>query len=165
MLISYWLLLPLAVQMFLVALDEQFFHRKRGLPRWERLGHPLDTLTVSACLAWILYIPPRPRTVAAFAALALFSALFVTKDEWIHRRCCGAAEHWIHACLFILHPAVLIGAGLVWPAAHGLAMPGPYISRGGLERSLLSLACGGTLLFALYQFVYWNLLWRETRGG
>jgi hypothetical protein len=165
MLISYWLLLPLGLQTLLAVLDERLFHTKRGLPRWERLGHPLDTLTVAACFAWILLLPPRPPAVAGFAALALFSTLFVTKDEWIHHRCCGVAEHWIHACLFLLHPLVLLGAGFVWPAAHGLSIPVSFVSAGGFERALLNVAFCGTLVFAAYQFIFWNLLWRGSRTG
>jgi len=28
-----------------MGVDEFYFHRRRGLPRWERLAHPLDTMT------------------------------------------------------------------------------------------------------------------------
>jgi len=165
MLNSHWLLVPLALQMSLVGVDECFFHRKRGLPRWERLGHPLDTLTVFVCLSWILYVPPRPRTVALFAAMAAVSMFFVTKDEAVHRRHCCAAEHWLHACLFTLHPLGLTGAGFLWPAAHGMPGAIAWVSAGSHSRDLLSLACGGTLLFAAYQFTYWNLLWRGAPNG
>jgi hypothetical protein len=48
MLNSIFLFIPFALQMCCMAVDEVHFHRQRGLPRWERLGHPLDTLTVCA---------------------------------------------------------------------------------------------------------------------
>ncbi len=46
MLNSIFLFIPFALQTCCMAVDEVHFHRQRGLPRWERLGHPLDTLTV-----------------------------------------------------------------------------------------------------------------------
>ena len=38
------LYLPFAVQGLAILVDEFWFHHRRGLPRWERLGHPIDTL-------------------------------------------------------------------------------------------------------------------------
>ncbi len=133
------------------------------MPRWERVGHGLDTMSVFACLSWVLYVPPNPRNVVVYAALAVFSCLFVTKDEIVHHRHCGAGEHWLHACLFVLHPIVLASAGLLWPAAHGYAPGGAgWIRVHGFERAFLAFGCASTLLFAAYQFVYWNLLWSRT---
>ena len=90
MLNSYWLSVPFILQMLCMAADELWFHRRRGLPRWERIGHPLDTLTVVLCLAWILCVQPTHRTVLVFVALAVFSSVFVTKDEPVHWRRCSA---------------------------------------------------------------------------
>ena len=141
--------------------DELWFHRKRGLPRWERIGHPLDTLTVILCLLWILWVRPSRPAVAAFAGLAIVSCLFVTKDESIHWRYCTAAEQWVHAILFILHPVVLASAAFLWPAISG-GMTGPswIVRYFGFERPFLTFTCALMLGFGLYQFVFWNLLWR-----
>lgn len=49
---SLFLFIPFPLQMICMAVDEAHFHRWRGLPRWERLGHSLDTLTVLACFMW-----------------------------------------------------------------------------------------------------------------
>ncbi len=61
---SALLLAPLAVQGIAMAVDELHFHRRRGLGRWERLGHPLDTLTVLACIGWTLAVTPTAAHAA-----------------------------------------------------------------------------------------------------
>jgi hypothetical protein len=161
MLNSFWVMLPFALQMLFMSIDEYVFHRKRGLPRWERVGHPLDTATVVVCFGWVLLVPPRAGTAAIFAALCVFSTLFVTKDEGVHNKHCTAAEQWLHALLFILHPIVFASAALLWPAVHaGGFSPADWILYSGRERPFLILAFALTLLFGIYQFVYWNLLWR-----
>lgn len=159
MLNAHWLAVPFVLQMFCMAADELIFHRRRGLPRWERIGHPLDTLTVVICLGWILLFPPSRGSVAVFAALAVLSCVFVTKDEPVHRRYCSAAEQWVHSVLFMLHPIVLASAALLWPAAAG--SPARWvIETSGFERIFLTAVCVLILAFAVYQFVFWNLLWR-----
>ena len=158
MLNSYWLTLPFILQMLCMAADELCFHKKRGLPQWERIGHPLDTLTVVLCLAWILWVPPSRRTVTVFIGLAVLSCVFVTKDEWVHRRCCSAAEQWLHALLFMLHPVVLGSAAFLWPAVRG-APEGLPIRFSGFEGAFLIFICASMVGFGLYQFIFWNLLW------
>jgi 2-polyprenyl-6-hydroxyphenyl methylase/3-demethylubiquinone-9 3-methyltransferase len=135
---------PIALQALAMLVDEAWFHRRRELPRWERVGHPLDTLTIAACLAWLLAVPPSAQhALPGYAALAIASTLFVTKDEGVHARLCSAGEHWLHAVLFALHPIVLAAfAGLWW---HG-------------ERTLLGIQLALVLAFAAYQVVYWNVL-------
>jgi hypothetical protein len=161
MLNSVWIMLPFVLQMLCMTIDEFVFHKRRGLPRWERIGHPLDTATVLICFGWVLSAPPSPGAVAVFTTLGVFSTLFVTKDEFVHNRHCTGAEQWLHALLFILHPSVLASVALLWPAAHagGSSLAG-WVLYSGIERAFLLLAAGLTLLFGIYQFVYWNLLWR-----
>jgi hypothetical protein len=165
MLNSYWLIVPFALQALLMAVDELRFHRRRGLPRWERIGHPLDTLTVAVCLAWILFTQPNHRTVIVFFAMAVFSCVFVTKDEPVHRRCCSAAEMWLHAFLFILHPVTLAIAGIFW-SAMGNGSPAlfaGFVRFSGFERTFLTLTCAFMVLFGIYQFVFWNLAWQPKK--
>jgi 2-polyprenyl-6-hydroxyphenyl methylase/3-demethylubiquinone-9 3-methyltransferase len=130
----------IGAQAFAMIVDEFHFHRRRGLPRWERIGHPLDTLTIALCLAWLLV---APRAWEGYVALAIASTLFVTKDEGVHAKQCGAGEHWLHAVLFALHPIVL--AAFAWLAWQGY-------------RSVLVGQLAITLAFMTYQVVYWNLL-------
>lgn len=127
--------------------DELYFHRRRGLSRWERVGHPLDTLSVFACSALALWARPVPVNVTAYAGLALFSCLLVTKDEHVHARSCTAAEHWLHAVLFMLHPAALTVVALIW------------ISGG--QRPLVAAQASAVLAFGIYQTLYWNCPWKR----
>ena len=126
--------LPLALQGIAMLVDEAWFHRRRGLPRWERIGHPLDTLTIIACLGWLL----AGGGLAGYVVLAIGSTLFVTKDEPVHARLCSGGEQWLHAVLFALHPVVL---------AAFVMLPEPLLV------GELIVTSG----FLVYQAVYWNV--------
>ncbi|HLV68897.1 MAG TPA: hypothetical protein VKY73_23935 [Polyangiaceae bacterium] len=139
-----WLLAPAAVQGIVMIGDELHFHRRRGLPRWERWGHPLDTASVLACYGLALGAPAEPPFTIVYAALAVISCLLVTKDEFIHAERCTPAEHHLHAILFLLHPIVLAAAFTLWIDG---------------ERGALGVLFGLTLAFGLYQLVYWNVPW------
>jgi len=153
--------------MLFVAGDEFWFHTRRGLPRWERIGHPLDTLTVVLLLAWILFVAPAYGTVVVFLVLVVFSCIFITKDEAVHKRYCSTAEMWLHSILFMLHPIMLASAGLLWPALWSAASGvSTWIVRPlGFERAFLSSACSLMILFGFYQFVFWNLLWHPKKAA
>jgi hypothetical protein len=145
------LLLPAFLQGLAMFVDEFVFHRKRGLPRWERLGHPLDTLTVAVCYGWLVAVPPnRPYALGIYVGLCAFSCLFITKDEIVHSKSCEPLETWLHAVLFVLHPIVFLAFGLIW--------------RSQAAAWILWGALGFTLALFVYQFLYWNLL-TETRTG
>jgi 2-polyprenyl-6-hydroxyphenyl methylase / 3-demethylubiquinone-9 3-methyltransferase len=131
------LVVPLALQAVAMAVDEGWFHRRRGLPRWERIGHPLDTLTIALCLGWLLIAGPD----AVYVALAVGSTLFVTKDEWVHARHCSPGEQWLHAVLFALHPVVLAMFALLWWQG---------------ATTILAVQLALVLAFGVYQVVYWN---------
>lgn len=149
--------------MLAMAFDEFYFHWRRKLPRWERLGHPLDTLTVLICWFYLLQVRPSATSAGIYALLAIFSCLFVTKDEWVHKQHCDAGENWLHAVLFILHPLMLISAALLWAELHPDTSGIPVfqmIHYEGFESNFFLMNTGITLLFGLYQLVYWNLLWK-----
>lgn len=152
---SQLLVIPFILQMICMGFDELFFHRQRSLSRWERIGHPLDTVTVLLCFGWVIANAPTRSTMVVYLLLATFSCFFITKDEKIHREECPAAEHWLHAVLFILHPVILICIGLLWPALHGRSSA--IISFSGWERNFLLGNFVLTILFGLFQLVYWNL--------
>jgi hypothetical protein len=135
------------VQAVLMLADEFHFHHKRRLPRWERIGHPLDTLSVFGCYAMTLALSPGDGAVGFYIVAAVSSCLFVTKDEFVHAKSCGPAEHWLHALLFVVHPVVLTMAALLW-------------IQGG-HRTLLAAQCLATLAFGIYQIVYWNGPWKQ----
>ena len=129
--------------------DECLYHRRRGLPSWERVGHPIDTATVVACFAWLLATRPSRGNVLVYGLLAAFSCLFVTKDEPTHAVSCSAGEHWLHAVLFLLHPVVFIAAGYLWWT--------------GSLRIVLVAGAVLTAGFGTYQLLYWNGPWRRPR--
>jgi 2-polyprenyl-6-hydroxyphenyl methylase/3-demethylubiquinone-9 3-methyltransferase len=136
-------LVPVALQAAAMLVDEGWFHRRRELPRWERIGHPLDTLTIATCLGWLL----AGGGFGGYIGLAIASTLFVTKDEGVHAKLCGAGEQWLHAVLFALHPIVLAAFGyLAWSGHHGVLVGQLVV----------------TLAFMTYQVVYWNVA-RRTR--
>jgi hypothetical protein len=145
---SAWLpIVAFAFQGILMTIDELHFHRRRGLPRWERIGHPLDTLSVLACYAVALGFSPEAKAIRLYAGLAILSCLFITKDELVHAKLCEPAEQWLHALLFVIHPIVLASAAWLW--IHG----GPRTSLVGLVAITLS--------FGIYQLVYWNRPWKQ----
>ncbi len=163
----WWLaIIPFAAQGLAIAVDEGVFHIKRGLPKWERIGHPLDTLTVIACMAYVIWVPFSMTSLTIYIALSVFSTLFITKDEFVHNEHCPATEQWLHALLFILHPITLICAGFIWPVAQGISVT-PWIASWLNNPEALSLFLIGQFalmsLFMLYQIVFWNLIWRESK--
>jgi 2-polyprenyl-6-hydroxyphenyl methylase/3-demethylubiquinone-9 3-methyltransferase len=135
---------PVILQALAMIADEAWFHRRRELPRWERIGHPLDTMTIAICLGWLLATAPSdPWARGVYIGLAIASTLFVTKDEWVHARLCSAGEQWLHAVLFALHPIVLAAFGLAWWTGHEAWLVGQ-----------LAVTVG----FLAYQDIYWNVI-------
>jgi 2-polyprenyl-6-hydroxyphenyl methylase/3-demethylubiquinone-9 3-methyltransferase len=133
--------LPCALQGLAMGVDELGFHRRRPVPRWEWLGHLLDTLVFMACLAVAALLPPAPGNLRLYAILAAVSCLVITKDEFIHQKLCPGGEHWLHAVLFVLHPMVLGAVFCLWT---GFAPPWapPAAAAQGLPRLQLALAAG-----------------------
>lgn len=160
----WWLaVIPFAAQMILMTFDEVHFHYKRGLPLWERIGHPLDTLSVLICFGFVLASPFSEFNLKIYCALALFSCLMVTKDEFVHKHHCAGMEHWLHACLFILHPIVLTMTGIIWPIIQGIQNTFWLLSWLDNPTALMwfmYIQTGAIAAFLLYQIVYWNFIWR-----
>lgn len=156
-------LIPFAIQGLSIFFDEAIFHVRRGLPLWERIGHPLDTLTVIVCMGFVLWVPFTPVSLSVYALLATFSTLFITKDEFVHNEHCPATEQWLHAILFVLHPITLISAGFIWPVAQGVEVA-QWISNWLNNPPLLHRFLVGQLilmsLFMVYQILFWNVFYR-----
>ena len=163
---AFLLLLPFLAQVLIIGIDEFYFHIRRGLPQWERIGHPLDTLTVLACFAFVLFVPYSSFYLKIYIGLTLFSCIFVTKDEFVHKECCPASEQWLHALLFLNHPIVLTAAGLIWPIANGGTGPAWLSSLNMYADSLhlfLLMQTGFVALFLIYQTLYWNVFYGRKR--
>ena len=155
---------PFALQAVGMVFDEGYFHLRRGLPKWERIGHPIDTCSVLACISFILFVPFSPAALFVYIALAAFSSILVTKDEFVHKEHCPACENWLHAVLFTLHPITLTSAGFMWPVIQGVEVA-PWIAQWLDNRGALSLflrmQCAILILFALYQIIFWNVVWKD----
>ena len=151
-------IIPFALQGLAMMFDEFYFHHKRGLPRWERWGHPIDTLTVLACFLFLSFVPFSGAAVVQYSLLAVFSCLFVTKDEVVHLKHCSAAENWLHSLLFILHPLVFISAGMIWASSASAGLE--FLSE---LAGLLKFQLGIVGLFFIYQVGYWNLYAKKHR--
>ncbi len=146
--------------------DEGYFHIRRGLPKWERIGHPIDTLSVLLCMGFVLFVPFSAKALWIYCALSILSTLLVTKDEFVHKHHCPAAENWLHAFLFTLHPITLISAGFIWPIVQGCEVS-PWIARWLSAPEplalFLKLQFGTMSFFLVYQIAYWNFLWEVKR--
>lgn len=148
------LLLPALFQSALLLFDEFYYHRKRELPKWERIGHPLDTLSVLFCLLWLLHSSYSTTNLIIYLFFMLISAIFITKDELIHSKLCSGGEHWIHSLLYILHP--------VWMATNAWTW---YLwQQGNGEIAwILKFQILIIIPFLFYQFLYWNFILNSNR--
>lgn len=158
------ILVPFIVQALVIGFDEYYFHVKRGLPLWERIGHPLDTLSLLVCVFFVLLVPYSSFALKWYIGLGVFSCLMVTKDEWVHKHHCPAAEHWLHALLFINHPIVLGSIGIIWWVMTGDTAPSwmqKWLNRPTALHTMLLVQAGAITLFFLYQVIYWNFIWKE----
>ena len=157
-------LLPFFLQAIAIFIDEFHFHIKRGLPKWERIGHPVDTATVILCMGMVLFVPYTDITLKIYCALAALSCLMVTKDEFVHKHFCPASENWLHAVLFTLHPLTLITTGFIWPVVQDAAVP-KWLTiwlTAPLDLNIfLKIQFSLMILFFIYQVVFWNFIWKE----
>ena len=161
-----WILgvLPFALQALGMVFDEGYFHIRRGLPTWERIGHPIDTSSVLACIGFTLFVPFSNTGLMIYIALAIFSSILVTKDEFVHKEHCPATENWLHAVLFTLHPITLACAGFMWPVIQGVQVT-PWISR-WLDQPetlhfFMQTQFAVMALFLFYQIIFWNIIWKN----
>jgi hypothetical protein len=148
---KYLIFLPFIVQAIVIFLDEYIFHLKRGLPKWERIGHPLDTLSFIACLMFALFVPYEASLIKYFVGLGIFSCLLVTKDEFVHKHHCPASEQWLHAILFINHSILIAALGLLWAQFFPAEIARPFM----LVQTIFAT------LFFLYQVIYWNFVYEH----
>lgn len=152
--------LPFIVQAIAIGVDEYVFHLKRSLPKWERIGHPIDTLSVIACLLFVLYVPYDPSYIKAYVAIGALSCLMITKDEFVHKHHCPAAEQWLHALLFVNHSIMITAMGVMWPRLQGSNSPA-WLANPALLHTFLVIQGIAMVGFFFYQVVYWNFVWNK----
>jgi len=126
-------------QGILMFFDEFKFHHQRGLKKWERVGHPIDSLFFLIPFLYTQYF----SNINVFIFLCVVSSLLVTKDEFVHAKECVGAEQWLHSVLFTLHPVVLFGLWLAW--------------QNGFH-TIIQIQASIIFLFMLYQITYWNFI-------
>lgn len=157
-------LIPFGLQALCMVFDEGYFHIRRGLPLWERIGHPLDTLSVLVCMGFVLFVPFSKTALIVYIVLASFSSLLVTKDEFVHKHHCPASENWLHAVLFTLHPITLTCAGFMWPVVQSVEVSSwiaKWLDQPEKLHLFLQMQLGTMFLFFLYQIVFWNFVWKN----
>ena len=136
--------IAIGLQGFCLIFDEFVFHWRRDLPRWERIGHPIDSLVFLAALAIpALFEAHTDLIKILYAVVAIASCVCVTKDEWVHLKFASAPEQHLHGLMFLLHSAILV---LVWNAWKGGYFQLP-------AAMLLPIAA-----FSFYQLIYWNFV-------
>jgi hypothetical protein len=140
------LITPFLLQGLAMFFDEFYFHHRRGLPKWERIGHPLDTFSVAICYSFLFFQSPTDFNIKVYIGLCAFSCLLITKDEFVHTELCEARENWLHAVLFVLHPISFLSAGIIW--------------KDGLNPTLIALQPIIILAFMFYQILYWSFIWK-----
>jgi hypothetical protein len=123
-----------------ITFDEFHFHWKRNLPQWERIGHPVDSVSLLIPIGFLAFAQRTPAFENAYILFSILSCLCITKDEWIHHEHSEPSENWLHSVLFILHPVVLISGYFVWGT---LELP--------VQLFFYSVLC-----FTLYQIIFWN---------
>ena len=119
--------------------DEFKFHHQRGLKKWERIGHPIDSLFFLIPFLYTL----KFTSTYLFIGLCIFSSLLVTKDEFVHAKECGASEQWLHSVLFLMHPVAFVGLWVAWQ--------NNFVVIVQLQSLLI-------FMFMLYQVIYWNFI-------
>lgn len=157
-------LIPFFLQAICMVFDEGYFHIRRGLPLWERIGHPIDTLSVLVCMGVVLFAPFSKTMLIVYITLASLSSLLVTKDEFVHKHHCPASENWLHAVLFTLHPITLTCAGFIWPVVQGAevsAWIAKWLNQPTELRLFLKMQFGIMTIFVIYQILFWNVLWKD----
>lgn len=140
------LYVPFILVTLLMGYDE-VLHKRRGLGPWEKLGHPIDTLTVFAPLSFITINEYSYHRLIIFIILGAFSCLVVTKDEFIHTQECEAIENWVHSMLFILHPMIFAASAIIWKYHP--------------EDDFLTVQAIGVGVFMIYQVIRWSFSWKE----
>ncbi len=143
-----FLYLPFVLQGLVIFVDEFYYHRQRGLGKWERIGHPIDTFFVFITYFFLTKASYSIENLSIYIGLASFSSFFVTKDEFVHAELCGPGEHWLHSILFILHPVCFFAAGFIWAQQF--------------NSTFLFFQTWVIFSFMVFQILYWSFPWKKS---
>lgn len=144
--------------------DEFFFHHKRKLPKWERIGHPIDTLFFILCYCIIIFLPISNTTILLYFIFSVLSCLIITKDEFIHLKNCCTYEQYLHAILFVLHPIILIVLFCSWVNFSTTELV--IFRQINLPhlKYLIAAQFGLAVIFFFYQIIYWNIIFKDEKN-
>lgn len=162
-----WILFFAVVLQGLIFVIDEYFHLKRSLGRFERVGHPIDTLFTLLTLSIPMFLDFNGTNVTLFLISSLVSCLVVTKDEFVHHVLCDKWEQWLHALLFVLHPWLFVYSFFLWILNQPFwgKLVGNYIFVGESDVLKLIVETGTqsqfylTLFVFMYQVVSWNLIY------
>ncbi|MGY3803233.1 hypothetical protein ACWNT8_04105 [Pigmentibacter ruber] len=143
--------------------DEFYFHHKRKLPKWERIGHPIDTFFFILCYLVVLFLPMTKLTIMVYLFFAILSCLVIIKDEIIHINKCSVYEQYLHAILFILHPVVLIILFFTWSSIVNIGVENSIFLKVININNFIKFQFYLVMLFFTYQIVYWNFIYKENK--
>ncbi|APJ02553.1 hypothetical protein AXG55_00830 [Silvanigrella aquatica] len=146
---------------FLMIIDEFIFHRKRVLPKWERVGHPIDSLFFLICFFIVLFFPMNMNSILFFTLFACISCFIIIKDEGVHLKYCSKYEQYIHALLFVLHPIILIILFLSWSSFSVSYFPIFEVFKSFFLKLLIYFQFFSATIFLFYQIVFWNFIFKE----
>lgn len=153
--IEYFAISVFAIQALLMMFDEFYFHWNRVVPRFERIGHPIDTFFVLLCYFCIAFLDLNKRNLIIYTVLAVISCICIVKDEAIHKQYCSAKEQFIHALLFVLHPIILFALFLCWPSVKGTTFE-IFTFQSEFLNKVFYLQLILSSFFFFYQIIYWN---------
>lgn len=156
-LIDFFVFITFSIQSLLMLLDEFYFHRRREVPKFERIGHPIDTLTVLLCFGLVKFFPLNLNTVVIYVLFSIISCLCVIKDESVHKKYCLHFELYLHALLFLIHPIILFDIFLCWTSVNktdflSFSFQSNFLRFFFLTQFVL------TFCFFIYQILYWNFI-------
>ncbi len=140
----------------LMLVDEFYFHQKRGLKKWERLGHPIDTLFTLICYFIVVICPITSTTITLYFIFSVISCFVITKDEAVHLKYCNHYEQYLHSLLFICHPILLISLFLGWSSFSLSFLPFMNSFSSDILKFGILFQFFSIIVFLLYQIIYWN---------
>jgi hypothetical protein len=143
----------------LLCLDEFYFHYRRGLPKWEIIGHPLDTLTILFGILFLKYRSYSEDNLKIYIIISFFSCIFVTKDELLHHKLCTTGEMWVHGLLLICHPIIFICAAYIKWFPHS-PQDKYFYQLMSLNRSFNQLP-NTMMLILVYEIIFWSVVWKR----
>ena len=144
-----FLLIIMSLQVILFHVDEYYFHRKRGLSKYEIASAITDGAFYVLPLIIATFAKFDSIWKTIFIVLAGISCLSIAKNELFYPAL-QVKERIIHSLLYVLHPILLYSFYISWKGNFFDAYPNFWILQ------LLYVAIGFKTV--IYQIIYWNYI-------